>query len=169
MTEQPILPRNNNKKILVTIILIVLVVIGIGIVIGITGVLIGVGVPAWKSTVKAGNETSAVQSITMIRTSQARYASKHQGIFALNFDELIKTGLDDIFIGEQPVVNGYIFTMKVEQPFNGKSAFYTINADPQISEGMQSTGVRHFYIDSVSSSIKFTEENRPAKAEDPSM
>ena len=140
------------------------------IVIAIIALLIGVGVPAWQSMVRSGNEATAAQSIQTIKTLQTQYASKHQGKFAANFDELIKSvQLDDKFAGASPVVNGYIFTMKVEEPSQSRPAFYSVNADPQVSEGVTATGTRHFYFDSTLGATKSTEDNRPAKADDPSM
>lgn len=140
------------------------------IVIAIIALLIGVGVPAWQSMVRSGNETTTVQSISTIRTLQAQYASKHKGKFAPNFDELIKSvKLDETFKGERPVINGYIYSMKVQESSGTQPSFYSINADPQVSEGLQATGIRHFYFDSTLGAIKSTEENRPAKADDPSI
>jgi prepilin-type N-terminal cleavage/methylation domain-containing protein len=140
------------------------------IVIAIIALLIGVGVPAWQSMVRSGNETTATQSIQTIKTLQTQYASKHQGKFAANFDELIKSvQLDPKFAGQNPVVNGYIFTMKVEEQSQTKPAFYSVSADPQVSEGVTATGTRHFYFDSTLGTTKSTEENRPAKADDPSL
>ncbi len=82
------------------------------IVIAIIALLIGVGIPAYRSMVNNGNETSAAQSINTIKTLQIGYASKHQGKFAPSFDELIRSAqLDERFAGENPVVNGYIFTI----------------------------------------------------------
>ena len=140
------------------------------IVIAIIALLIGVGVPAWQSMVRSGNETTAAQAIQTIKTLQTQYASKNQGKFAANFDELIKSvQLDDKFKGQNPVVNGYIFTMKVEEPSQTRPAFYSINADPQVADGITATGTRHFYFDSTLGTTKATEESRPAKADDPSL
>ena len=139
------------------------------IVIAIIGLLIGVGTIAWQAVIRSGNETAAAQSIDNIRKFQAQYASRNKGAFA-TFDELIaKVSLDEKFKGESPVVNGYIFTMTVEPPSATKPAFYSIVADPQVGEGVTSTGTRHFYTDSSLSGIKGTDENRPAKADDPSI
>lgn len=140
------------------------------IVIAIIALLIGVGVPAWQSMVRSGNETTAVQSINTIRTLQGQYASKHQGKFAANFDELIKSvQLDEKFKGESPVVNGYIYKMVVQEASGTQPSTYAVTADPQVSEGVTATGTRHFYFDSSLGSMKSTEENRPAKADDPSI
>lgn len=139
------------------------------IVIAIIGLLIGVGSYAWSSMIKSGNEATAAQTLDKIRTFQTQYAAKNRGKFA-NFDELIRSvGLDAKFAGENPVSNGYIFSIKVDEPSGNKPAFYSISADPQVSEGVQATGSRHFYTDSTLGTIKATEENRPAKPEDPSI
>jgi len=141
------------------------------IVIAIIALLIGVGVPAWQAMVRSGNETTAAQTVRTIQTCQSSYAGRHQGKFALNFAELVNSGcLDpDKFKNDPPVMNGYIFTMKAEEPSGTKPAFYAINVDPQVSEGIQATGNQHFYYDSTLGAVKTTSENRPAKAEDPSM
>ncbi len=139
------------------------------IVIAIIGLLIGVGSVAWGAMVKSGNEAAAAQSINQIRTIQASYAGKNRGKFA-NFDELVRiAGLDERFKGERPVSNGYIFSMTVEEATTTKPSSYTLNADPQVAEGVSATGNRHFYTDSTIGTIKATDENRPAKAEDPSI
>ena len=139
------------------------------IVIAIIALLIGVGVPAWLAMVQSGNETTAIQSITTIRTLQNQYASKHQGKFAKNFDELIKTAsLDDKFKGENPVVNGYIFTLTVQEPSGTQPSFFSVKANPQVSEGIQATGTRFFYFDSTLGTIKYSEEGE-ANAQSPSV
>ena len=140
------------------------------IVIAIIALLIGVGIPAWSSMVRNGNEAAAAQTIQSIRTCQSGYSGKNKGKFA-PFSELVKSGcLDgDIFNSEQPTISGYIFTVKVEEPTGTKPAFFALNVDPQLSEGLQATGNRHFYYDSSLGAVKVTDENRPAKADDPSM
>lgn len=135
------------------------------IVIAIIALLIGIGIPAYKAMVNNGNETSAAQSINTIKSLQISYAGKHRGKFASNFDELIKSvQLDERFAGEAPVVNGYIFKMSVQESSGSKPSFYSINADPQ-----EGSGTRHFYFDSTLGTTKSTEEDRPAKADDPTI
>jgi prepilin-type N-terminal cleavage/methylation domain-containing protein len=139
------------------------------IVIAIIGLLIGVGSYAWSAMIKSGNETAAAQSIDKLRTFQNQYAAKHKGSFA-SFDELIKSvGLDERFAGERPVVNGYIYALTITESSASKPAFYSVTADPQVAEGVSATGNRHFYTDSSLGTIKATDENRPAKADDPSI
>ena len=139
------------------------------IVIAIIGLLIGVGSIAWQAVIRSGNETTAAQTVDNIRKFQAQYASRNKGNFA-TFDELIlKVSLDDKFKGERPVVNGYIFTMNVVPGSASTPPSYSVNADPQVAEGISATGTRHFYTDSSLSSIKGTDENRPAKVDDPAI
>jgi prepilin-type N-terminal cleavage/methylation domain-containing protein len=139
------------------------------IVIAIIGILIGVGTYGWSAMMQSGNETSAQQSIRSIQTLQSQFASKNKGRFG-TFDELIRAvGLDEKFAGEQPLVNGYIFKITVEEPSSGKPAFWSITADPSVGEGVTRTGTRHFYTDSSLGTIRGTDENRPAKADDPSI
>ncbi len=138
------------------------------IVIAIIGLLIGVGAIAWGAMIRAGNETAAQQTIDRIRTYQAQYAAKNRGKFA-NFDQLIQSaGLDEKFAGERPVVNGYIFTLTLEEPSSAKPGSYKLNADPQVPSGVNATGTRFFYTDSAIGTIKFS-DSQPAKAEDPSI
>jgi prepilin-type N-terminal cleavage/methylation domain-containing protein len=138
------------------------------IVIAIIGLLIGVGAIAWGAMIRAGNETAAAQSMDRIRTYQAQYASRNRGRFA-TFDQLIQSaGLDEKFAGERPVVNGYIFTLTLEEPTSAKPASYKINADPQVPTGVNATGSRFFYTDSAIGTIK-ANDSQPAKAEDPSI
>ncbi|MFZ1699677.1 MAG: type II secretion system protein [Pyrinomonadaceae bacterium] len=139
------------------------------IVIAIIGLLIGVGTIGWQAANRAGNEATAAQQVDSIRKFQAQYASRNRGNFG-TFDELIaKASLDDRFAGESPVVNGYIFKMTVVTSSGSTPASYSVTADPQVGEGVMASGTRHFYFDSSLSSIKATDENRPAKADDPAM
>ncbi len=139
------------------------------IVIAIIGLLIGVGTIAWQAVIRSGNETAAAQSVDNIRKFQAQYASRNKGSFATFAELIAKVSLDEKFKGESPVVNGYIFTMTVEPASATKPGFYSIVADPQVADGVTATGTRHYYTDSSLSTIKGTDENRPAKADDPSI
>ena len=138
------------------------------IVIAIIGLLIGVGAIAWGAMIRSGNETAAAQSMDRIRTYQAQYASRNRGRFA-TFDQLIQSaGLDEKFAGERPVVNGYIFTLTLEEPSSSRPGSYRLNADPQVPTGVAATGTRFFYTDSSIGTIK-ANDSQPAKAEDPSI
>jgi len=135
------------------------------IVIAIIALIVGIGIPGYRAMINNGNETSAVASINTIKSLQLNYASRHKGKFAPNFDELIKSvQLDPGFAGEAPVVNGYIFKMTVQEGSGSQPALYSINADPEAG-----SGTRHFYFDSNLGSTRTTDEERPAKADDPSI
>jgi prepilin-type N-terminal cleavage/methylation domain-containing protein len=138
------------------------------IVIAIIGLLISVGAIGWQVMIRAGNETAATQTLDRIRMFQAQYAGRNRGKFA-KFDDLIRTvGLDEGYAGEQPVVNGYRFTMTITDPTPSAPAFYSINADPQVAEGVTATGTNHFYTDSTLGTIKKNDKD-VAKASDPSI
>lgn len=139
------------------------------IVIAIIGLLIAVGGYGWQAMMKSGNETAAAQTMDKIRIFQAQYAGKNRGKFA-TFDELIKSvGMDENFKGDRPVVNGYVYSITVEEQTSAKPAFYSVNADPQVADGVSSTGSIHFYTDSNLGTIRRTDENRPAKPDDPAL
>ena len=139
------------------------------IVIAIIGILIGVGTYAWTAMIQSGNETGAQQVIRTIQTLQSQYATKNKGKFG-KFDDLIRSvGLDEKYAGEQPLINGYIFTMSVEDPAAGKPSFFSVHADPSVPDGVSRTGTRHFYTDSNIGTMRSTDENRPAKPDDPSI
>lgn len=139
------------------------------IVIAIIGLLIAVGGWGWAAMMRSGNESAAGQTIGKIRVWQGQYAARNKGNFG-TFDDLIRVvGMDDSFKGEQPVVNGYKYTMVVEPGTPSRPAFYSINADPQVGEGVSATGTSHFYTDSNLGTIRRTDENRPAQATDPSL
>ncbi len=139
------------------------------IVIAIIGLLIAVGGYGWQAMMKSGNETAAAQTMDKIRIFQAQYAGKNRGKFG-KFDDLIKSvGMDESFKGEAPVVNGYVYKLVVEDQSASKPAFYSVTADPQVGEGISATGSIHFYTDSNLGTIRRTDENRPAKADDPAL
>jgi prepilin-type N-terminal cleavage/methylation domain-containing protein len=136
------------------------------IVLAIIGILIGVGIPAWKLMIRRGNETSAIKTIETIRQIQADYAIGHRGEYG-TFDELVKDdALDSRFAGDAPLVSGYIFTMKVTKKSSSQPASYSINVDPQVGDGYAATGKRHFYYDP---GLSTTRENpdQPATPNDP--
>jgi hypothetical protein len=106
-----------------------------------------------KATVgskSAANETAAIGALRAIASAQAIYSASHEGDYG-TFEELVKAGqLDARFGGSQPVVGGYVLTMKVSPKDTGagQPASYAVNADPQQNVAAASTGNRHFYLDS---------------------
>lgn len=136
------------------------------IVIAIIGILVGVGVPAWQNITRAGNETAAVQTLRTITSEQRVYFNTHGRTGYATFDQLREAGaLDNRFAGDAPVVEGYIFTLKVVPKSPSGPAFFSINADPQQKEGLGATGGRHFYIDSNINTVR-TNAQGPAGPND---
>jgi prepilin-type N-terminal cleavage/methylation domain-containing protein len=130
------------------------------IVIAIIGILVGVGVPAWRHAVVAGNEAAAIQNLRNIATEQRTYFISHGRTNYATFDQL---ELDKRFKGEAPVVEGYIYTMKVIPRTQNSQSAFSVNADPQSKEGLTATGKRHFYIGSDVSNVTASADG-PANA-----
>ena len=134
------------------------------IVIAIIGILIGVGIPAWKNSVIAANESGAIRTLNAINAEQRTYYIRHSSYGT--FDQLIDAGaLDSRFAGENPTVNGYTFVIKVTPKASNQPASFTVNADPQVAEGFSATGKRHFYIGSDVNTLRVN-ETQPASAQD---
>src|SRR5919197_1069495 len=113
------------------------------IVIAIIGILIGVGGYAWRSAIKKANETSAITTLNNIIKYENSYALSHKGNYG-TFDDLIRDeGMDKAFAGDKPVINGYIFTIKVIQKSPNQPPSYSANADPQSPTGVGATGKRY--------------------------
>ena len=134
------------------------------IVIAIIGILIGVGIPAWRSSVVAANETAAIRTLNTIAAEQRSYYIRHANYGT--FDQLIEAGaLDPRFAGEAPTTDGYTYTLKVTPKAANQPPAFSVNADPQVSEGLSATGKRHFYIGSDVNTVR-TNEQQPATAQD---
>jgi prepilin-type N-terminal cleavage/methylation domain-containing protein len=139
------------------------------IVIAIIGILIAVGVTGWKAAVRSANEAAAVQSLRTLTQQQMLYYNAHQRTAYGTFDELVKEGVvDSKFAGTAPVVDGYIFTLRIVPKTPATPPGYQINADPQVKEGVGATGRNHFYTDSDKNTIHFNNA-QPASATDPSI
>jgi type IV pilus assembly protein PilA len=137
------------------------------IVIAIIGILIAVGVTGWKAAVKSANEAAATQSLRTIASDQMLYYNAHQRRSFGTFDEMLKEGLlNSRFTGSTPVVEGYVFTMRVIPKSTTTQPGYAVNADPQVTEGVGATGKNHFYLDSDSNTIHVN-PTQPATANDP--
>lgn len=137
------------------------------IVIAIIGILIAVGITGWKAAVKSANEAAAIKTLRSIAEQQMLYYNSHQRSSFGTFDEMLKENLlDTRFAGSTPVVDGYVYTMKVIPKSTSQQPGYTVNADPQVSEGVGATGKNHFYIDSDSNTIHVNPA-QPAAVTDP--
>ena len=137
------------------------------IVIAIIGILIAVGITGWRAAVRSANEAAAIKSLRSIAEQQMLYFNSHQRSAFGTFDEMLKENLlDTRFAGSTPVVDGYVYNMKVIPKSTSQQPGYTINADPQVTEGVGATGKNHFYVDSDSNTIHVN-ATQPATAADP--
>ena len=135
------------------------------IVIAIIGILIGVGIPAWKNSAIAGNETAAIKNLQTIATEQRTYYIRNKSYGT--FDQLIQAGaLNEKFAGEAPTLDGYTYTMKVTPKAPNQPPSFSINADPLPGGTLAPTGEKHFYMDSGSNTVRVNSE-QPATASDP--
>lgn len=138
------------------------------IVIAIIGLLISVGTIGFKTAVRSGNETAAIETLDKINKLQINHATTHRGEYG-TFDDLIKdSGLDKIFTGEKPSVNGYYFVMKLIPKGPNQPAFYSVSAEPVNPSGIGASGKRYFYIDPVVGNIRVNDQG-VAGPDDPSL
>ena len=155
-------PLNNTKKNERGFSLIELMIV-----IAIIGILIGVGVAGYRSAIKAANEAAAVKTLRSIADQQMLYFNAHQRNAFGTFEEMRKENLlDSRFDGTTPVVDGYVYTMKVIPKSTTAQPGYTINADPQVPTGVSATGKNHYYVDSDTNTIHVN-DNQPAAVTDP--
>lgn len=139
------------------------------IVIAIIGILIAVGVTGWKAAVRSANEAAAIKTLRTVAEQQMLYYNSHQRTTFGTFEEMLKEGLlDNRFAGTTPVVEGYVFTMRVTPRSTTQQAAWAVNADPQVTEGTSATGRNHYYLDSESNTIRVN-ESQPAAPSDPSI
>ena len=139
------------------------------IVIAIIGILIAVGITGWKAALRSANEAAAIKSMRTVAEQQMLYYNSKQRTTFGTFEELRRENLlDNRYDGTTPVVEGYIFTLRVIPRSTTQQAGYTLNADPQISEGVSATGKNHFYLDSDTNTIRVN-DSAPATVSDPSI
>lgn len=137
------------------------------IVIAIIGILIGVGIAGYRAAIRAANEAAAVKTLRSIAEQQMLYFNSHQRSAFGTFEEMRKENLlDSRFDGTTPVVDGYVYTMKIIPKSTSSQPGYTINADPQVASGTGATGRNHYYVESDSNTIHVNAE-QPASATDP--
>ncbi len=110
----------------------------------------------------AANETVVIGALRSIASAQTIYSVSHNGEYG-TFEQLVSGGnLDARFRGEQPVIGGYVLTMKVSPQS------YAVNANPQQAVAAGSTGSRHFYLESNDSGVHVN-QTQSASASDPTL
>lgn len=117
------------------------------IVFAIIGVMAGVAIPLYKSSVRKANEAAAVSTLNTIRSAQASYVIDHKGQYG-EFRQLFEQGyLDKRFNSEQPHERGYVFMITILPKSEGKAATFRVNANPEQSDGLGATGKNFYYLD----------------------
>jgi len=136
------------------------------IVIAIIGILIGAATIGWRAAVRAGNEAAALQYLKTIASVEIQFYNTHNRSFG-TFEQLTKEQmLDSRFAGNPPLVDGYVFTLKVTPKTTSAQTSYTVNADPQQADGIGATGKSHFYMDSTAGTVHVNAD-QPAGPNDP--
>ena len=117
------------------------------IVIAIIGALVALVVPAYQSSVRKANEASAVATLNAVRIAQAKYVVDHKVQYG-TFRELFEEGyLDKRFNYDIPHNRGYVFVMNLFPKSENKAPSFSVNANPEQSEGIGATGKNFYYID----------------------
>lgn len=137
------------------------------IVMAIIGLIIGIALPAYLGATRQANQTAAIQHLRSIVTGQMGYYAPRRDY--ATFEQLIEAGaLNERFAGDEPVVDGYRFTLQVVARSAGGQAAFSVNADPVEPEGVNRTGDFHYYVGSNASGIR-QNENQPAAPTDPPL
>jgi prepilin-type N-terminal cleavage/methylation domain-containing protein len=137
------------------------------IVISIIGILVAIGIPAWQASVRSTNEAAAITHLQRISTAQVTFFNTKNRSGYGTFDQLSSGGyLDKRFVGDTPLVDGYIFRLTLTAKSGNQPPGYGVNADPQKPTGLTATGSRFFYIGSDVGTPTSNSE-KPATPEDP--
>jgi prepilin-type N-terminal cleavage/methylation domain-containing protein len=117
------------------------------IVIAIIGIMAGIAVPLWQSSVRKANEAAAVSTLNSIRVAQAKYVIDHKGQYG-TFLQLFEQGyLDKRFNHDKPHERGYVFVITLVPKTEAKAASFSVNANPEQSDGIGATGRNFYYLD----------------------
>jgi len=137
------------------------------IVIAIIGILIGIIVPAFKSSVRKANEAAAVATLNAIRVAEAKYVIDHKGQYG-TFQQLFEEGhLDKRMNYDQPHERGYVFAITLTAKSENTVATFSVSANPEQSQGLGATGRIFYYMD-PESGICFSNTG-PATAADETL
>lgn len=137
------------------------------IVISIMGILIAIGIPAYKNITIAANEAAAIKTLKTISTDQRVYFNrKNRTAYAGSFKDLITAGaLDGRFDADTPGVDGFTFTLKATPKTGNQPPTFTLNADPIEGGALTPTSDNHYYIDSGSDSVHVSQSGAATPAD----
>lgn len=151
-------PRSRTQAFTLIELLIVITVIGI---------VAGIAIPTYHSSMRKANEAAAVTTLNAIKVAQAKYVVDHQSHYG-TFRELFEEGyLDKRFNYDQPHIRGYVFTISLGPKTEREAATFAVNADPEQSQGITATG-RNFYYTDPENGICFSKTG-PATAADETL
>lgn len=138
--------------------------LGLAVLAALAAVLVNSYTSGNRRRAAATHEATTVQHLKNLAACQQIYLDAY-GDYA-TFDQLVGAGvlLNEKFAGESPVVDGYVYRLRLTPRQGDRPPSYAINADPQPSEDSY-TGEIHFYMDSNVVGIR-QNDARPATATD---
>jgi prepilin-type N-terminal cleavage/methylation domain-containing protein len=120
------------------------------IVIAIIGILVGVLIPTYHSSVRKANEAAAVATLNAIRVAEAKFVIDHKGQYG-TFRQLFEEGyIDKRFNYDKPHDRGYVFIVTLVAKSEERVATFSVNANPEQSQGISATGRNFYYVDPAS-------------------
>ena len=135
------------------------------IVIAIIGILAGIVIPTYQDSVSKANEAAAVATLNGIRVAQAKYVVDHKQQYG-TFRQLFEEGyLDKRFNYDTPHNRGYVFVITLVPKSEEKAATFSVNANPEQSEGIGAIGRNFYYVD-PESGICFSKVGPATAADD---
>ncbi len=136
------------------------------IVIAVIGIIAGIAIPTYQSSVRKANEAAAITTLNAIKLAQTRFVVDHKGNYG-TFEELFEEGyLDKRFNYDQPHIRGYVFTITLVPKTDKQAATFAANADPEQSQGIMATG-RNFYYTDPENGICFSKAGPATAADEP--
>ncbi|MDT5120868.1 MAG: hypothetical protein QOC96_350 [Acidobacteriota bacterium] len=122
----------------------------------------------YRKSLNVADQAAAIRSLQTIYGAQTQYMLSHGEDYG-TFEQLAQDNyLDQRFKSTAPVVEGYVFTIKLTPKSGSSSAMYTINADPKEDNPANATGARHLYMDATSNVIH-ANATRTATVNDPPL
>ena len=134
------------------------------IVIAIIGILAGILIPTFKSSIRKANEAAAVAAINTIKVAEAKYAVDHRGSYGTFAQLFAESYLDKRFTVERPHIRGYVFTITLIDIPERTASTFKISANPESAEGISATG-RIFYYSEPDAPIFYSKDG-PASSDD---